>query len=108
MWFWIIVGLALIALGFFIFTLGGQNLGPAIITIGVVIWLVLFMSSGRAHDHNRPGLDGWYMSLKSGRGPCCGGPSVDATTLDGPDWEAQDGRYRVRLKGQWHDVPPDG
>lgn len=61
----------------------------------------------RAHDHNRPGLDSWYAGLRSGKGPCCGGPSVDATTLDGPDWEAKDGRYRVRLKGRWHDVPPD-
>ena len=106
-WLWILIGFLLIVLGLFIFTQGGQNLGPAISTIGVAIWLILLVSAGHAHDHNRPGLDGWYMTLKSGKGPCCGGPSVDATTLDGPDWEAKDGRYRVRIKGHWHDVPPD-
>lgn len=60
-----------------------------------------------AHDHDRPGLDGWYQGLRSGRGPCCGGPSIDATTLGGPDWEAKDGRYRVRLEGEWYEVPPE-
>jgi hypothetical protein len=61
----------------------------------------------RAHDHNKPGLDSWYSGLRSGKGPCCGGPSVDATTLDGPDWETKDGHYRVRIEGEWIDVPDD-
>lgn len=106
-WFWLFTSAVLIVLGLFIFTQGGEKLGPAITTVGVVIALFLLMSPVRAHDHNRPGLDDWYTGLRSGKGPCCGGPSVDATTLDGPDWETTDGRYRVRLKGQWHDVPPD-
>lgn len=71
------------------------------------LWAIVAATSALAHDHNRPGLDKWYESLQSGRGPCCGGPSIDATTLDGPDWEAKDGRYRVRIDGQWHDVPPE-
>jgi hypothetical protein len=67
--------------------------------------LIVAVSAVLAHDHNRPGLDKWYESLKSGRGPCCGGPSVDATTLDGPDWELRGGKYRVRIEGIWVDVP---
>lgn len=59
------------------------------------------------HDHNRPGLDSWYSGLKSGKGPCCGGPTVDAKTLDGPEWEAKNGRYRVFIDGAWMDVPDD-
>jgi hypothetical protein len=72
------------------------------------LWLLLaWINPALAHDHDRPGLDGWYQSLRSGKGPCCGGPSIDATTLDGPDWETKDGRYRVRLEGEWYDVPPE-
>lgn len=80
-------------------------------------WLLLFLTAAVvlfalgccafAHDHNRPGLDSWYSGLRSKNGLCCGGPSVDATTLDGPDWDTKDGRYRVRLNGEWHDVPLD-
>lgn len=73
----------------------------------VLLIMALSIHHAGAHDHNRPGLDNWYSSLRSGKGPCCGGPSIDATTLDGPDWESKDGRYRVRLEGEWHDVPPE-
>lgn len=58
-----------------------------------------------AHDHSRPSLDDWFGSLQSQYGTCCGGPKVDATTLDGPDWDSKDGKYRVRLEGQWIHVP---
>lgn len=79
------------------------------IMIGAVVFVALMFAvvAALAHDHNKPSLDNWYLGLKSGNGPCCGGPSVDATTLDGPDWEARDGRYRVRLQGVWYDVPPE-
>ena len=61
-----------------------------------------------AHDHNRPGLDQWYGTLQSKKwGPCCGGPSVDAKTLDGPDWETKNGHYRVKIDGVWYDVDDD-
>lgn len=98
--------------------------GSLLITTGLV-WLVQNMDSNTplgiiivgvgcifagtvfAHDQNRPGLDQWYMSLQSGNGYCCGGPTVDATTLDGPDWESKEGGFRVRLYGSWHDVPPE-
>lgn len=56
------------------------------------------------HDHANPSLDDWYMGLRSGLGPCCGGPKVDATTLDDNAWEAKDGHYRVRVDGDWIDV----
>ena len=57
-----------------------------------------------AHDHSRPELDHWFMSLQSkGKSPCCDGS--DATRLDDVDWESEDGHYRVRLEGEWVDVP---
>ena len=48
------------------------------------------------------------MGLRSPAGaPCCGGPKVDATVLEDADWEARDGHYRVRIEGEWVDVPDD-
>ncbi len=63
----------------------------------------------RAHDDGRYAnspLKGWFESLHSkGGGPCCA--NADGTTLSDVDWDTKDGHYRVRLDGQWVDVPPD-
>jgi hypothetical protein len=57
-----------------------------------------------AHDHSRPELDSWFMSLQSkGKSPCCDG--AEAMRLDDVDWDSKDGHYRVRLQGEWVDVP---
>jgi len=59
----------------------------------------------QAHDHQHPELNGWYESLHSGKGPCCDGS--DAQRVDDADWDTKDGHYRVRLEGEWVDVPED-
>jgi len=101
-WLWLVVGLALVVIGLFIFTQGGQNVGPAITTIGVAIWLILLVSPGRAHDHARPFLNDWLKSLQSKNNmPCCDGTDTDAIE----DWETKDSRYRVKFRGEWFDVP---
>ena len=56
-----------------------------------------------AHDHEHPELNSWYESLHSGKGPCCDGS--DAKRVDDVDWESKDGHYRVRIDGEWVDVP---
>ncbi|GKQ52026.1 hypothetical protein BRSPCE3_28810 [Bradyrhizobium sp. Ce-3] len=61
--------------------------------------------SGQAHDHDHPELNGWYESLHSGKGPCCDGS--DAQRVDDADWDTKDGHYRVRLEGEWVDVPDE-
>ena len=58
-----------------------------------------------AHDHSRPELNNWFEGLKSGKGPCCS--DADGTALSDVDWEAKDGHYRVRIEGQWWDVPDE-
>lgn len=72
-----------------------------------IMFAVAAMWPASAHDHNRPELDSWYPTLKSGRGPCCDGPGVDAKFLADKDWESRDGHYRVRLDGKWIDVPDE-
>jgi hypothetical protein len=58
-----------------------------------------------AHDPGRPELNGWFDKLASGRGLCCS--LIDGVTIADPDWESKDGHYRVRLGGEWIDVPDD-
>jgi len=44
-------------------------------------------------------LKPWFDSLRSGKGLC--------SAVSDVDWESKDGHYRVRLEGQWIDVPDD-
>ncbi len=59
----------------------------------------------QAHDHQHPELNAWYESLRSVKGPCCDGS--DAKRVDDADWDTKDGHYRVRLEGEWVDVPDE-
>jgi hypothetical protein len=59
----------------------------------------------RAHDYQKPELNSWYESLHSGKGPCYDGS--DAKRVDDVDWETKDDHYRVRIDGEWVDVPND-
>ena len=63
------------------------------------------ISHARAHDHQRPQLNGWYASLRSSKGSCCNG--TDAKRVDDADWDTKDDHYRVRIDGEWVDVPKD-
>jgi hypothetical protein len=50
-------------------------------------------------------LKSWFESLHSSKGPCCS--DADGTALSDVDWETKDGHYRVRIQGQWWDVPDE-
>jgi hypothetical protein len=70
--------------------------------------LLLEMESAVARDDGRYAgspLKQWFDSLKSAKGPCCS--VADGFTVSDPDWESKDGHYRVRLDGEWIDVPDD-
>jgi len=73
----------------------------------VILFAVMLsiFAVARAHDHERPELNSWYESLHSGKGPCCDG--TDAKHVDDVDWESKDGHYRVRIDGEWVDVPKE-
>jgi hypothetical protein len=53
---------------------------------------------------NEP-LHAWFDQLASGRGLCCS--FADGFSISDVDWDSQDGHYRVRLDGEWTDVPDD-
>lgn len=101
----IVIGTILGLLGLWLFLCDKRSeFAMPLIVIGMAAMAV---GAAVAHDHNRPSLDSWYPSLRSPAGaPCCDGPAVDAVHLADVDWESRDGRYRVRIDGEWVDVPP--
>jgi hypothetical protein len=45
----------------------------------------------------------WFDQLASGKGLCCS--FADGVSVENVDWDTQNGRYRVRIQGQWLVVP---
>lgn len=79
--------------------------GIRILGVIVVLATSLWVGYAYPHDHNRPDLNSWFDGLKSGKGPCCS--NADGTVLSDVDWESNDGHYRVRIEGEWWDVPDE-
>ncbi len=50
-----------------------------------------------------PGMHAWFDRLASGKGLCCS--FADGFSIADVDWDTKDGRFRVRVDGQWIDVP---
>src|ERR1700733_9815922 len=48
-------------------------------------------------------LKAWFDQLASGKGLCCS--FADGVSVQNVDWDTQNGRYRVRIQGQWVVVP---
>jgi hypothetical protein len=67
--------------------------------------VLLLCTPALAHDASRPELNSWFDNLASGKGLCCS--FADGMALSDVDWESANGHYRVRLDGQWIDVPDD-
>jgi hypothetical protein len=61
---------------------------------------VLALDDGRFG--NDP-LKNWFDNLSSEKGMCCS--FADGLSISDVDWDTTDGHYRVRLHGEWIDVP---
>jgi hypothetical protein len=78
--------------------------------VGIVLALAIIWAAttSSARDDGRYAgspLKPWFDTLKSGKGLCCS--DADGFAVSDPDWESQDGHYRVRLEGIWVVVPDD-
>ena len=74
---------------------------------GALLWSLL-VGAAAARDDGRYAsspLKQWFDTLRSGRGLCCS--DADGFAVSDPDWESQDGKYRVRIDGAWMTVPDD-
>jgi hypothetical protein len=87
----------------------GRLKGPPTIALAAML-LGLASHPGHARDRGQfgnvnPELKAWFESLKSGKGPCCS--DADGTAISEADWQSANGHYRVRIEGEWVDVPDD-
>jgi hypothetical protein len=79
--------------------------------VGFAVGLLGLASQlGHARDHGQfanatPELRAWFNALKSGKGPCCS--DADGSAISDADWESQNGHYRVRIDGEWVNVPDE-
>lgn len=74
--------------------------------VGVTLSLTISMASARDDGRyaNSP-LKPWFDSLRSGKGPCCS--DADGSAVQDADWVSSDSHYRVKLEGEWFDVPDE-
>lgn len=73
-------------------------------TVALIVLIFSIPYFAMAHDPAHPELNAWFDGLTNGSGgPCCDG--TDAKRVDDADWESEDGHYRVRIDGEWVDVP---
>jgi hypothetical protein len=78
------------------------------VAAALIISATLVTGSATARDDGRYAnspLKSWFDSLRSAKGLCCS--DADGSVVSDVDWESKDGHYRVRLEGQWVDVPDD-
>ena len=78
----------------------------ASVAVGLVAALLIGEATARDDGrYSASPLKPWFDSLRSGKGPCCS--DADGVAVMDPDWESQDGHYRVRIEGEWIVVPDD-
>lgn len=73
-----------------------------------VLLMWWFGQQATAHDKHyaiSKDMHNWFMTLQSGKGPCCA--DADGNVVQDADWDSHDGHYRVRLDGKWVDVPDE-
>jgi hypothetical protein len=74
----------------------------------ILLFSACTIASAAARDDGRYAnepLHAWFDQLASRRGPCCS--FADGHAIEDVDWDTHDGQYRVRLQGQWINVPED-
>lgn len=79
--------------------------GPALAVVALCM-SAFVPNSVSARDDGRYAnspLHAWFDQLASGKGLCCS--FADGVSIQDVDWDTQEGRYRVRLHGEWIFVP---
>ena len=80
-----------------------------IISFLILFFILSFVRFGHARDGDNHGnvgdLKPWFDQLASQKGLCCS--FADGITVKGVDWDTggPNNGYRVRLDGQWVNVP---
>jgi len=83
-----------------------RRLAGPLVAVVALCMTSLMSSHVSARDDGRYAnepLHAWFDQLASGKGLCCS--FADGVKVEDVDWDTLDGRYRVRLHGQWILVP---
>jgi hypothetical protein len=80
-----------------------QIVGAALLLV-MASQIVLARDRGQFANAN-PEIKAWFDRLASRKGPCCS--DADGSAVSDVDWETHGGRYRVRIDGDWVDVPEE-
>jgi hypothetical protein len=77
---------------------------------GAALLIALVAPPAAARDRGQfvnssPEMKAWFDGLRSGKGPCCS--DADGSAVSDVDWETRNGHYRVRIDGEWVDVPDE-
>lgn len=83
---------------------------PPIQMTGAALLIALAAPPAQARDRGQyanssPEMKAWFDGLRSGKGPCCS--DADGSAVSDVDWESKGGHYRVRIEGEWLDVPDE-
>ena len=83
---------------------------PCFQVTGAALLIALAAPPSSARDRGQfvnssPEMKAWFDGLRSGKGPCCS--DADGSAVSDVDWETRNGHYRVRIDGEWVDVPDD-
>jgi hypothetical protein len=81
-----------------------QVTGAALLIAFAAPPLLLARDRGQ-YANSTPEMKAWFDSLRSGKGPCCS--DADGSAVSDVDWETSNGHYRVRIDGEWFDVPDE-
>ena len=78
--------------------------------VGAALLLAMASQIVQARDRGQfananPDIKAWFDRLASRKGPCCS--DADGSAVSDVDWETSGGHYRVRLEGEWIDVPEE-
>ena len=79
-----------------------------VLSLAFGIFLTIFVGVVQARDDGRNSqspLKAWFDGLRSGKALCRS--DADGFTVSDPDWESNNGHYRVRVDNEWIDVPDD-
>jgi hypothetical protein len=88
----------------------GARWKPPLQVTGAALLIALAAPPTQARDRGQyanssPEMKAWFDGLHSGKGPCCS--DADGSAVSDVDWETKDGHYRVRIDGEWVDVPDE-
>ena len=78
--------------------------------VGAAVLLAMASQIVQARDRGqfanaKPEIKAWFDGLASRKGPCCS--DADGSAVSDVDWETSGNHYRVRIDGEWVDVPEE-